>query len=455
MRDLVLLAIVTGLVPLILWRPWLGVLAWFWVGLMAPHGLTWGFMRTFPIATLIGGVTLLALLLARDRQSLPGSREMFMMFVLVGFTALTSFFAVLPSAAWSQWQHFMKILLMTFVTPMLIYGSRRVIWLLLVVTFSVAFFGIKGGVFAVMTGGAHMVLGPPGSFLSGNTYVGLALVMVLPMVLVSARFFSEGWGATGLRVVDSNRKLVGHFCYGAFWLTAIAILATYSRGAFIGLVAIAPFLFLRMQRKGLLVFLTFIAVAIMGIAPPERLAERWGTIKTYEEDTSAMQRIQAWGVNWNMAKESPLVGKGFRNVEMGYRWWVSYANFEGSWAHALSPHSLYFQWIGQHGFLGLAIFLLLVAFTFSTFGRIRRTAVQRTGQIWLAEFAWAIRVGLIGYLVAGAFLDVAYFNLLYAFVALAIIMKRELDQHPPDATANAARLHPVGSAGSIAPAPGR
>lgn len=449
MRDLLLFAIVTGLVPLIIWRPWLGVLAWFWVGLMAPHGLTWGFMRTFPIATVLGGVTLLALLLVRDRKPLPGSREMVMMFVLVGFTAVTSYFAVLPSTAWSQWQQFMKILLMTFVTPMLIFGPKRTIWLLLVVTFSVAFYGFKGGIFAISTGGAHMVLGPPGSFLSGNTYIGLAMVMVLPLVLVSARFFSQNWAETGVAVVDKNAGRVGLVCYGVFWLTAIAILATYSRGALVGALAIAPFLFMRMKRKGLMVFLAVLAVAVLGVSAPERLAERWSTIKTYEEDTSAMQRVQAWGVNWNMAMESPLVGKGFRNVEMGYPWWVSYANFEGSWNHALSPHSLYFQWLGQHGFAGLAVFLLLVGFTFSTLGRIRRTAVQRTGQIWLAEYAWAIRIGLVGYLVAGAFLDVGYFNLLYAYVALAIIMRRELEQHAPEATAHAVSPPPAGGVGAV------
>ncbi|MGL1832980.1 putative O-glycosylation ligase, exosortase A system-associated [Rhodocyclaceae bacterium SMB388] len=428
MRDLLLFCIVAGLVPCIFWRPWLGVLTWYWVGLMAPHGLTWGFMQSFPIATLIGGVTLVALLLAKDRKPLPGSREMIMMFVLAGYTAVTSFFAILPSSAWLQWQHFMKILLMTFVTPMLVFGPKRIIWLLLVATFSVAFFGFKGGIFAITTGGAHMVLGPPGSFIQGNTYVGLAMVMVLPAVLVTARFFSQGWGETGVAVVDRHARTIGFFCYGVFWLTAIAILATYSRGALVGLLAIGPFVFMRMKRKGVLVLLAVLAVTVAGVSAPERLTERWGTIKTFEEDQSAMQRIQAWGVNWNMATESPLVGKGFRNVEMGYAWWVSYANFEGSWAHALSPHSIYFQWLGQHGFAGLAVFLVLIAFALLTLRRIQKTAVQQSGQIWLAEYAWALRVGLIGYLVAGAFLDVAYFNLLYAFIALAIIMRRELDR---------------------------
>ena len=439
MRDLLLLVIVVGLVPLILFRPWVGILAWFWIGLMAPHRLTWAYMQDFQIAALIGAVTLVALFFARDRRPLPYTREMIMMFVFAGYMAMTSHFAMNPTGAWAQWQHVMKILLMTFLTPMLIYGDRRIILLLLVITFSIAFFGFKGGLFAISTGGNYMVLGPSRSFLQGNTYVGMAMIMVLPLILVSARMFSNRWVDLGWPLIQQWSKPIGLAMYGVFWLTVIAILATYSRGALLGLIVVAPFLLVRMRHKGLMATLALIAITVVGVSAPERLMERWQTIQNYEEDDSAMQRIQSWGVNFNMAKERPLVGMGFRNPALGYHWWVSYANFEGRWRHVLSPHSIYFQVMGQHGFGGLAVYLLLIGFTFLTLGRIRRTARKQTGQIWLAEYAWAIQVGLIGFLAAGAFLDVAYFNLLYAFIALAIIMRRELEEAPP-LSASAAEL---------------
>lgn len=428
MRDILLCVVVCGLVPLILFRPWTGILAWFWVGLMAPHGLTWGFMRSFPIASLIGATTLCALVLARDRRPLPMQREMVMMFVLVAHMTLTTTFAINPTGAWVQWQQVMKVLLMTFITPILIYTERRIVWLLLVVTFSIAFYGFKGGLFAISTGGGQMVLGPPGSFIEGNTYVGLAMVMVLPLVFVSARMFRQKWTVDlGWAWLSRHSVKIGYFCYAVFWLSCLAILCTYSRGALLGLLSVAPFIFWRMKRKGLLITLAVLAVVVAGVSAPERLTNRWSTIQTYEEDQSAMQRIQAWGANWNMAVDSPLLGKGFKNVEMGYAWWSSYVNFEGRWRHVLSPHSLYFQFLGQHGFGGIFVFLTLIGFTMMTLWRISRTAQALSGQTWLAEYAWALRIGLIGYMVAGAFLDVAYFNLMYAFVALTIAMRRELD----------------------------
>lgn len=437
MRDYLLALIVVVLVPLIVRYAWIGILAWFWVGLFAPQWHTWTFMRGAPLATYFGGATLIALFLAKDRKPFPFTRETVMLFALAAYFAMTSHFAVNSSGAWDFWIHFMKILLITFITPLLIYGERRIVWLLLVITASLAFYGFKGGIFAIQTGGAHMVLGPVGSYLSGNTYIGLAMLMVLPLILASARMFHHQWVDLGFDLLRRFSRPISWFLYGVFWLTAIAILATHSRGAFVGLLAIVPLLFWHMQRKWLMVGVGFFLIAVVGVTAPEPLVERWQTIETYEEDTSAMQRIQSWGIAWNMALERPLTGMGFRNAALGYEWWIGYANFEGGWRHVLSPHSVYFGILGQHGFGGLAVFLLLIAFTFHTLNRVRRTARQRTGEIWLSEYAWALQIGLVGYLISGIFLDVAYFNLLYAFIALTVIMRRELEQAPQAATAPA------------------
>ncbi|MBN2886979.1 MAG: putative O-glycosylation ligase, exosortase A system-associated [Chromatiaceae bacterium] len=437
MRDLLLLAIVCGLLPVILWRPWIGVLAWFWIGLMAPHKLAWGFMTTFPVAMLIGGATLSGLLLARERRALPLTREMLLLTLFVAAVTLSSTFAVNPAGAWSYWVHLMKILLLTFITPLLIWGERRILWLLLVITGSVAFYGFKGGLFAILTGGQHMVMGPPNSFLEGNTFIGVAMIMVLPLILVSARAFHQRWARLGWPLIERHSRLIGWGLYGVFWLTALAILVTYSRGALLGLVAIAPLLFVRMRHKVLMASLAILVVGVIGISAPERLMERWSTIENFEEDRSAMQRIQAWGANLNMALERPLTGMGFNNGGMGYDWWVRYANFEGAWRHVLSPHSIYFAMLGQHGFVGLSIFLLLIGATFGTLGRIRRQLRSDPQRGWLAEYAWAIRVSLIGYLVAGAFLDVAYFELLYALIALSVILRRECEEGARDTLSEA------------------
>ncbi len=436
MRDLLLFLIIAGLIPVILMRPWIGVLSWFWVGLMNPHRLTWGYMYSAPVAMWIGAVTLLALVFTKDRRNLPFTREVILIILFALYITMTTYYAWVPTA-WGRWDTVMKILLMTLVAPMLISGERRILLLILVATFSIGFYGLKGGIFSITSGGQSMVLGPARSFISGNTNVGLALVMVMPLILISARMMTERWVDLGWHRLQPWYKPIGLAMYATMWLTGIAALFTYSRGALLGVLAVAPFMFLKMRRKLILVALMIATVAVVGFTFPDRLVSRWQTIETYEEDGSAMTRLQAWGVNWNIAVENPILGAGFDMAAMGNERWLSYANWvEEPWAaNARSAHSIYFQLLGHHGFGGTAIWLVLVGFTFLTFNRIRRMAHKDTGQIWLAEYAWALQVSMIGFLVAGAFLDMAYFNLLYAWIALAVIMRRELEEAPKAATA--------------------
>ena len=447
MRDLLLFLIIAGLIPVTLLRPWIGILGWFWIGLMNPHRLTWGFMYSAPVAMAIGAAVLLGLLLTKDRRSLPVTREVVLLIVFAFYITMTTYYAWVPTA-WDQWDKVIKILLMTLVTPLLIYGERRIILLILVATFSIGFYGLKGGIFSITSGGQNMVLGPAGSFISGNTHLGLALIMVTPLILVSARMMTERWVDLGW--LNRWSKPIGLAMYATFWLTILATLLTYSRGALLGVLAVVPFLFLKMRRKIVMVALAVLAVGAVGLTVPDKLVARWQTIETYEEDGSAMSRLQSWEVNWNIAVENPILGSGFNNAGMGAERWLSYSTRVDHRDSAQAAHSIYFQMLGHHGLGGFAVFMALVICTFLTFNRIRRMARKDTGQVWLAEYAWAFQVSLIGYLVAGAFLDLGYFNLLYAWIALAVIMRRELEEAPRAYVSSA----PVSDA-EVAPPPVR
>jgi putative inorganic carbon (HCO3(-)) transporter len=83
MRDYVLTAFVFALVPVCFARPWLGILTWYWLGLMNPHRLTWEFAYTMPFAMLVGGATLLGVFFARDRRPIPWERELLLTALLM------------------------------------------------------------------------------------------------------------------------------------------------------------------------------------------------------------------------------------------------------------------------------------------------------------------------------------------------------------------------------------
>jgi putative inorganic carbon (hco3(-)) transporter len=162
---------------------------------------------------------------------------------------------------------------------------------------------------------------------------------------------------------------------------------------------------------------------------PSAVKERAGTIGTYQQDNSAMTRIQAWSVAWNVALSNPLTGGGFdyENYPDPARW-LSYADRKYD-VHGQTPraaHSIYFQVLGQHGFVAFGLFVALLAATMLSLSDICRQARGRPGLEWIEGYAKALQTGMVGFLVSGAFLNLAYFDLVYLYIGLVPILRREL-----------------------------
>jgi putative inorganic carbon (hco3(-)) transporter len=298
-----------------------------------------------------------------------------------------------------------------------IYGPRRIRLLLLVVALSVGFFGIKGGIWVLMTGGANTILGPRGgSFISSNTYIGLAFLMVAPLLVMLARTEPNLW--------------FRRFLYVAGGLNFFSVPFTYSRGALVGLAVVLPLMFLRSRAKFLIILAAIPLVYFGKPLLPDRLVQRTQTIQTYEEDQSAMLRIQAWGVNFNIAKTRPLIGAGFGLEYASDEQWLSYANFlvadgDPEINYARSAHSSYFQVLGSHGFLALALFIALLASLLLRLQVLKGRAEDLSGGEHIATYASGLQLALVGFCVSGAFINAAYFDLLYLYIALTAVLWRE------------------------------
>jgi probable O-glycosylation ligase (exosortase A-associated) len=421
MRDFLVVMGVIVLVPVALVRPWIGFLGYTLIGFWNPHKFTW-YLQDMRIALAVGLATLVGLVFTRERKSIPWNRELVLMVLLAAYFTLTSLFAWVPSAAWSRLDIVLRIYLMTFVMGTLIFGEQKVRSLLWTIMLGVGVFGIKGGLFSLATGGQFHVVGPALTFLEANTSLGLAFNMVLPLLLFAAQEQKVRWLKLGL--------------YGAAGLTLIATIFTYSRGAWIGLAATLGIYLLRMKR-GVLIAVLMAPVGLAGLTLiPNQVFDRAETIGTYEQDNSAMTRIQAWSVAWNVALSNPLVGGGFdfENYPDPARW-LSYADRKYD-IHGSTPraaHSIYFQMLGQHGFVAFGLFLALLTATMLSFASIYRQARDRPGLEWVAGYARALQTGMVGFLISGAFLNLAYFDLFYLYVGLIPILQREISTYQPRA----------------------
>ncbi|MBZ2206097.1 putative O-glycosylation ligase, exosortase A system-associated [Massilia soli] len=409
MRDIVLTLIIVSLLPLIFRRPHIGIMMWVWISVMNPHRLTYGFAFSFPWAMLIGGITLFSLVMTKQPKSLPMTPIVKTVIAFALWMCVTTAAAFLPEQSLEMLEKVMKILLMTLVTIMLVRTKDQLHMLLYVMCGSLAFYGVKGGLFTIRSGGGERVWGPPDSFIYGNNEVALAFVTIIPLMYYILRRQTNVWLRWGVLI--------------AMLLCGLSALGSYSRGALIGIAAMVIVLWLRSPRKLKSGLVMAIAIPFAINFMPAKWTERMDTITTYKEDASAMGRVNAWVMAFNVAKDDPLTGGG-------YITWTPaiFAMYAPDPTDVHVAHSIYFQVMGEHGFVGLALYLLLAFLTWRRAAWIRRTCKQREDLAWAAELASMIQVSLIGFGVGGAFLSLAYFDIPYYVMAMVVILGRIVEE---------------------------
>src|SRR5438034_1506555 len=200
MRDVALTLVIFGTLPFILWRPYIGILVWTWIGFMNPHRLTWSFAYDMPFAMIVALVTLVGALSSREPKKIPWTRETILLLVFLTWMLLTTINAMYPELAWFKLNQFWKILLMIYVTMMLMQSKERINQLVWVVALSIGFYGVKGGIFTIVHGGVYHVKGPEGRFIGGDNEMGLALIMTIPLLRYLQLTTSKTWVRSGLAV---------------------------------------------------------------------------------------------------------------------------------------------------------------------------------------------------------------------------------------------------------------
>ena len=407
MRDIALAGVLAVLLVAALRHPWIGVMSWIWVSLMVPHAMTYGFMVAKPVAMLTGGATLIGLVFSRDPKKLPIVLPVVLLIVFSLWMVVTYFFSIVPTQDnLAQLDKVLKINLFTLVTILAIHTRKQVDILIAVVALSVAFYGIKGGIFTIATGGSFRVRGE-GGFLHGNNEIGLGMVMTVPLLY----YF----------VLTQSNKWIKRALWVSIGLTVVATLGTQSRGALLGIAAMTIAFILRSPKKLRLVLPIVVGIVFVLSFMPDSWWDRMSTIVEYKEDESAMGRINAWVLAYNVASAN-FFGGGFTlETDEIFQRYAPNPNF------IAVAHSIYFQVLGHHGFIGLGLYLLFWLSVLQSCRWLARNA-RDSADLALARM---IEISLIGFAVGGAFLNLAYFDGPYYLMAALVIVRHKILRNEP------------------------
>jgi probable O-glycosylation ligase (exosortase A-associated) len=208
----------------------------------------------------------------------------------------------------------------------------------------------------------------------------------------------------------------------------MAIVATQSRGATLGLGAGLLYYWLGVAKKKTLgaVVVVLAVVGVVLIAPSQYFS-RIESIGQYEEDNSAQARLQVWGAATRMALGHPLgVGAGNFNSVYGRFYRPDPNNARVVWGNArwLSAHSVFFKVLGEYGFPGLLLLLGVLVTAFRDNVRSRRLLASAGDRTPISEY-WPVllNMSLVAYAVNGVFLGGFLYPHLFLIVGLTLSVK--------------------------------
>lgn len=414
MRDLLVAAIIFGSIPFIFKRPFIGALMWCWISYMVPHRLGWGFAQTLPAALIIAACLLSAYLFSKEPKKIPWTPVTITLVIFLLWMCVTTLVAPHSDLKLIRFEKVMKIQLITLIILAMLTTRERIEQALWVVALSIGFFGFKGGIFTIQTGGGGTVWGPPGGFFAGNNELGLSLLVIIPILVYL--------------MSQTNNRWIRYGLIATIALSAISTLGTQSRGALVAATAVGVFLWLKSQKKMqiTIAFTIFIPVALSIM--PQSWYDRMDTIledKVEDYDGSVQGRLNAWQMAFNLAKDNPF-GGGFHATNRQN--FILYApdplDFHDS-------HSIYFQIMGQHGFIGLALFLLLGFFAWRTANRIIKQSKMHKDLQWAGNLARMLQCSLIAFATGGTFLGLAYFDLPYHIIITLVAIEHLINQQVP------------------------
>lgn len=422
MRDLMMLMAMMFAVPIALSNAFAAYLVWGWTAVITVPYYLYGFMGSVRYNLLFAVVTLMLIVLGKVKEKGQFTLNSTSALILL-FMAHCTVSAVLASSSardnFSIYLDLVKSITYCMVMFLFVNSRVRLHAMLVVIALGLGFHGLVEGLKTLVSAGGHKVIGLPSSKMSDNNHFGVAMAMALPILLYLYQY--------------SKWRMVRLGFLGVLAATVLAIVGSNSRGAFLAMSVFAGVLVLTSRRKVLALTLVSVGVALVLVLSPAAWFERIESIGNAGEDTSFMGRVDAWNISTALALQNPVFGTGFHAM-LSPDLWFSVRPNQGLLSGIAPPvqqaspraaHSIYFEVLGDLGFVGLTLFLAIIGNALLGVRKIRRLAARAgPSMLWARDMADCLGLSLVVFAVGGAGVSLAYFETFYVVIFLIEVLKQ-------------------------------
>jgi putative inorganic carbon (hco3(-)) transporter len=407
-------------------RPFLFTLVYAYVDIVAPQRLSYFLLNSIPLSLILFGFAFAGFMLSDDKKDVRITPRWCLLVLLLAYCAMThSFFAVEPVAAQEKWDWVWKALVFAIFLPLTLRTRLRIEALALMLVLCASALIVTGGLKTVAGGGGYgvmVLLVDNDSGLYESSIISCVAIAIIPLVLWLAKhgtIFKPEW-----RVQTYAAALIF-----ACLLIPIGVQART------GLVCVAVLAILQLRdvKRRALYIIGAITLGLVTIPfLPASFTERMGTIKSYNEDESASTRIAVWKWTWEFVKTHPFGGGFNAYVQNKIVYHIPVKDDNGFDTGEVDSgevtdegrayHSSYFEMLGEQGYPGLIIWLLIHVggvWRMEQLMRIYRKR-GREDEAWVIPLARSLQSAQIIYLVGSLFVGIAFQPFVYMLVAMQI-----------------------------------
>ncbi len=240
-----------------------------------------------------------------------------------------------------------------------------------------------------------------GGFMGDENDLCLVLNMAIPFPLFLA-----------LHETNKTRKIL----YFALTLLLFAtVVATVSRGGFIGLAAVGGYCWWRSKKKVVMALAVVTLAGFMFLIAPSTYWDEIASIRSAgEKHDTGGQRLYTWKIGWAMFLDNPILGVGQGNFPFVFREYeIATGNEKGFYGRSIAgraAHSLYFTVLPEWGLVGTTLFGLMAWRTYKDVRFLRRVRMpSRELNDKMTAWSSAMEGSLVAYFVSGVFISVFYY----------------------------------------------
>jgi probable O-glycosylation ligase (exosortase A-associated) len=422
-RDLFFVAFLLSLFGLGLKRPFLFVLTYAYVDIVSPQRLSYYLLSGGNIVMYVAIAAIGSWLLFDDKKGLRLSARQGLMMILLLYAAFTTFNADFPAEALGKWDWVWKSMVFAIFLPFTLRTRLRIEAYILFMILAASAIVIVGGIKTMLSGGGYGALNlmvTTNSGLYESSTISTVAIALVPLIV---------WAAKHGTVFPSDWR-VKLFAAGLIFACLLIPVGTEARTGLV-CVGVLALLMLRDSRRRFL-YMTGIAIACAAAVPlmPQSFTHRMGTISNYQSDSSASTRLAVWAWTWEYAQYNPW-GGGFEayrqnRIEVGVvetQDHGSVRSVQEEWHEdaARAYHSSYFEMLGEQGFPGLFLFLLIHGLGLIRMELVRRRWRGAEGdKAWISPLATALQSFQIVYLVGSLFVGIAFQPFVWMMIAVQI-----------------------------------